>query len=89
MEKFQHYINGKWTDGSSKETINVVNPANGKDIGQVVCAQTDDVNAAVEAALNSYKSRVLVDMLPMERAKLMRSIANELRAVSKEGGVKI
>jgi aldehyde dehydrogenase (NAD+) len=86
MEKYQHYINGKWTDGSSKETINVVNPANGKDIGQVVCAKNDDVNAAVEAALNSYKSRVLVDMLPMERAKLMRSIANELRAVSKEGG---
>ena len=33
MEKYQHYINGKWTDGSSKETIVVVNPANGKDIG--------------------------------------------------------
>ena len=45
MEKYQHYINGKWTDGSSKETINVVNPANGKDIGQVVCAQSEDVNA--------------------------------------------
>jgi acyl-CoA reductase-like NAD-dependent aldehyde dehydrogenase len=43
MEKYQHYINGKWTDGSSKETINVVNPANGKDIGQVVCAKSDDV----------------------------------------------
>tara|TARA_B110001454_G_scaffold193402_1_gene194287 strand:- start:3182 stop:4615 length:1434 start_codon:yes stop_codon:yes gene_type:complete len=86
MEKYQHYINGKWTDGSSKETIVVANPATGKDIGEIVCAKQDDVNAAVEAASNAYQSRILVDMLPMERAKLMRSIANELRAVSKEGG---
>jgi acyl-CoA reductase-like NAD-dependent aldehyde dehydrogenase len=65
MEKYQHYINGKWTDGSSKETIVVVNPANGKDIGEVVCANQADVNAAVEAASNAYQSRILVDMLPM------------------------
>ena len=86
MEKYQHYINGKWTNGSSKEFITVLNPATGKPIGEVVCAEQDDVNAAVESANNAFKSRVLVDMPPMERAKLMRAIADELRAVSKEGG---
>ncbi len=86
MEKYQHYINGKWTDGSTKETISVLNPANGKPIGEITCANQDDVNAAVESANNAFKSRILVDMPPMERAKLMRAIADELRAVSKEGG---
>ena len=86
MEKYQHYINGKWTNGSSKKFITVLNPATGKPIGEIACAEQDDVNAAVESANNAFKSRVLVDMPPMERAKLMRAIADELRAVSKEGG---
>ena len=41
---------------------------------------------AVEAAKNSYNSRVLVDMPLLSRAKLMRKIAEETRKVSKEGG---
>ena len=37
---------------------------------------------AVDAALQAHNSRVLVDMPPMERAMLMRTIANELRKVA-------
>ena len=46
----------------------------------------EDINQAVESAKKAYESRILVDMNPMERAKLMRRIAEELRKVSKEGG---
>ena len=86
MKKYQHYINGEWTDASSKDLIPVINPANEEVIGEVTCAKDEDINQAVESAKKAYESRILVDMNPMERAKLMRRIAEELRKVSKEGG---
>jgi len=87
MEKYQHYINGKWVDSVTRgENIVVANPATEENIGEITCALKEDVDIAIEAAKKSYESRVLVDMLPMQRAKLMRNIANELRKVSKAGG---
>ena len=87
MEKYQHYINGKWVDSVTRgESIVVANPATEENIGEITCALKEDVDIAIEAAKKSYESRVLVDMLPMQRAKLMRNIANELRKVSKAGG---
>ena len=87
MEKYQHYINGKWVDSATRgESIVVANPATEENIGEITCALKEDVDIAIEAAKKSYESRVLVDMLPMQRAKLMRNIANELRKVSKAGG---
>ena len=35
MKKYQHYINGEWTDGSSKDLIPVINPANEEVIGEI------------------------------------------------------
>ena len=87
MEKYKHYINGKWVDSAIQgENIVVNDPATEEAIGEISCAVKDDVDLAVEAAKKSYESRILVDMLPMERANLMRKIADELRKVSKEGG---
>ena len=86
MKKYQHYINGEWVDASSKDLIPVINPANEEIIGEITCGKDEDINHAVESAKKAYESRILVDMNPMERAKLMRRIAEELRKVSKEGG---
>ena len=86
MKKYQSYINGKWMDSLSKETIKVDDPATAKPIGEVACAKKEDVDVAVEAARKAFNSRILVDMHPMDRAKLMRKIAEELRKVSKEAG---
>ncbi len=86
MKKYQHYINGEWIDSTGNELIAVVNPATEKVIGEISAASKDDIGLAVAAAKTAYESRVLVDMNPMERAKLMRSIADELRKVSKDGG---
>tara|TARA_Y100000590_G_scaffold364865_1_gene423443 strand:- start:450 stop:1883 length:1434 start_codon:yes stop_codon:yes gene_type:complete len=86
MEKYQSYIDGKWIDSSSGKTIKVDNPATGEIIGEVACATNKDVDMAVESAKKSFESRILVDMNPMDRAKLMRRIADELRNVSKEAG---
>lgn len=86
MEKYKNFINNKWIESESKETIKVDDPSNGKIIGEISCAKKNEVDLAVEAAKNSYNSRVLVDMPLLSRAKLMRKIAEETRKVSKEGG---
>ena len=86
MNKYQSYINGKWVSSLSGETIAVDNPATEEIIGEVACANNEDVDMAVEAAKVSFNKRLLVDMHPMERAKLMRKIAEELRKVAKEAG---
>ena len=86
MKKYQHYINGEWIDSTGNEIIAVVNPATEEVIGEISAANKNDIDLAVEAAKVAYQSRVLVDMNPMERAKLMRSIADELRKISKDGG---
>jgi len=86
MKSYQNYINGKWMDSSSKEKIQVEDPATTNIIGEIACANSADVDLAVEAAKKSFDSRVLVDMPILERARLMRSIANETRKIAKEGG---
>ena len=86
MKKYQSYIGGKWIDSLSKETIPVDDPATGKILGEMACAKKEDVDLAIEAASKAFKSRILVDMHPLERVKLMRKIAEELRKVSKEPG---
>ena len=48
LEKY--YINGEWVLPLSKTTMNVINPANEKNIGKIILANELDVNFAVEAA---------------------------------------
>ena len=86
MQICKNYINGQWLESASGEIIEVDDPATGQIIGQVSCAKEEEVNMAVDAALKAHHSRILVDMPPMERAKLMRVIANELRKVANDGG---
>ena len=86
MKSYQNYINGKWMDSQSKEKIQVEDPATTNIIGEIACAKSEDVDLVVEAAKKSFDSRILVDMPILERAKLMRNIANETRKVAKEGG---
>ena len=79
MKKYQHYINGKWVDSVVHgENIIVNDPATEEVVGEISCAVKEDVDLAVEAAKKSYESRILVDMPPMERANLMRKIAEDL-----------
>ena len=50
------YINGEWCASSSGETLNVVNPATEAVIGTVPNATEDDVNRAVAAAKEAFKT---------------------------------
>ena len=86
MEQYKNFIDGKWIESESKETIKVDDPANGNIIGEISCAKKTEVDLAVDAARRSFESRVLVDMPLLARAKLMRRIADETRKIAKEGG---
>ena len=86
MQHYKNFIDGKWIDSESKETIKVDDPATGKVIGEISCAKKTEVDLAINAARKSYNSRILVDMPLLSRAKLMRKIADETRKVAKEGG---
>ncbi len=86
MKQYKNFIDGKWIESESKETIKIDDPANGKIIGEISCAKKNEVDLAVEAARRSFESRVLVDMPLLARAKLMRRIADETRKIAKEGG---
>ena len=86
MKQYKNFIDGKWIESESKETIKVDDPANGKVIGEISCAKKNEVDLAVDAARRSFESRVLVDMPLLARAKLMRRIADETRKIAKEGG---
>ena len=86
MKLYKNYIDGKWIESESKETIQVDDPSNGKIIGEISCAKKTEVDLAVSAAKNAFSSRVLVDMPILERAKLMHRIAEETRKVANEGG---
>ena len=86
MKQYKNFIDGKWIESESKETIKVDDPANGKVIGEISCAKKNEVDLAVDAARRSFESRELVDMPLLARAKLMRRIADETRKIAKEGG---
>ena len=86
MQQYKNFIDGKWIESESKETISVDDPATGKVFAEIACAKKTEVDQAVEAAKNSFISRVLVDMPLLERAKLMHNIADETRKVANEGG---
>ena len=62
MEQYKNFIDGKWIESESKETIKVDDPANGKIIGEISCAKKTEVDLAVDAARRSFESRILVDM---------------------------
>ena len=86
MEKYKNFINNSWVDSEYKETIKVEDPATAKIIGEIECAKKTEVDLAVNAAKESFNSRILIDMPLLERAKLMHKIADETRKIAQEGG---
>ena len=56
--EFQNYINGKWVRGRS--TFQAINPANEEILAEIAQAETSDVDAAVSAATEAFKSWRLI-----------------------------
>ncbi len=82
----RNFINGKFINSISKEIIPVVNPANQKIVGNIDQALDEEINLAFDAAKKAFDKRILLDMDPKEKSKMMRAIAAKLREYRKIGG---
>ncbi|WP_050180115.1 CoA-acylating methylmalonate-semialdehyde dehydrogenase [Domibacillus robiginosus] len=56
VKTLQNYINGEWVDSLSSQTETVVNPATGEEIAQVPLSIKEDVDRAVQAASEAFKT---------------------------------
>ena len=70
----QFYIDGQWLDPSQPKTLDVINPATEKAFAQISLGSPVDVDIAVAAARNAFKS---YSTWPVdERAELLETIIN-------------
>ena len=72
------YYGGQWHEPKGGRTIDQTNPGTGASLGRVADCGADDIDAAVKAAKAAFKEWRRVP--PLERAKMLRKIADVLRA---------
>ncbi len=78
--EFQNYINGKWVKG--RTTFQTINPANEELLAEIAEAEVVDVDAAVNAATEAFKSWRLVPA-PL-RGELLFKIGDILKKQKEE-----
>ena len=66
------YIDGKWVEPHSKQTLDVLNPANEEVIGTITLGDQEDVNRAVAAAKKAFQT--FSRTTPAERSALLEKI---------------
>ncbi len=76
------YYGGAWHEPKNGRKVELTSPGTGESLGLVAEASSADVDAAVAAARTAFKDWRCVP--PLERAKLMRRIAEILRANARE-----
>ena len=77
MKKYQHFINGKWTDPDSGEWFDSENPYNGEVWAQIARGNAADVDKAVKAAKDAFENGWGTSS-PTYRGKLMNKLAELL-----------
>jgi aldehyde dehydrogenase (NAD+) len=93
--EFQNYINGKWIEGRSK--FQTINPANEELLAEIAEAERSDVDSAVGAATEAFKSWRLVpaplrgellfkigDILKQKKEELARLLTQDMGKVVSE-----
>jgi aldehyde dehydrogenase (NAD+) len=76
------YIDGKWRPAAGSDTIEVVNPADERTIGQVPAGTAEDVDAAVRAARAAQPGWVATP--PAERGARIAALRDALGAREEE-----
>ena len=73
MKKRKLFIGGQWREGGSAETLEVINPATDAVVALVCCADTSDLDSALEAAQAGFElwSRTS----PWERSRILNRCA--------------
>ncbi|OHV65813.1 aldehyde dehydrogenase [Mesorhizobium sp. LCM 4577] len=81
-EVTKNYIDGTWRDSLSGTRIEVDDPSNAETIAVVAEAGPEDVEIAVAAAHRVFRDRVLIDMHPYDRGRMLFRVADALEARS-------
>jgi len=74
-DKLDFYINGSWVESESTEKIEVINPANEELIGYITAGTKGDINSAVKAAFEAFKTYQYTTK--EERIELLNNIIAE------------
>ena len=74
-EKLQFYINGAWVESDSSERIEVINPANEELVGHVTAGIAADIDKAVQAANEAFKT--YQDTSKDDRIEILNNIITE------------
>ncbi len=69
------YINGEWMKSDSNDLIDVINPANEEVIGQITAGTKEDIDIAVKAAAEAFKT--FSTTTQDERIELLKAIIKE------------
>ena len=78
IKNFKMYIDGQWVDSESGKKIETLNPENNEVWATVPEANEKDVNKAVNAAHKAFENS-WANLHPRNRAKYLRSLADQLR----------
>ena len=78
IQNFKMFIDGQWVDSESGKKIETLNPENNEVWATVPEANAQDVDKAVKAAQKAFENS-WANLHPRERAKYLRSLADQLR----------
>jgi len=78
IQNFKMFIDGQWVNSESGKTIQTLNPENNEVWATVPEANAKDVDKAVKAAQKAFENS-WANLHPRDRAKYLRSLANQLR----------
>jgi len=78
IQNFKMFIDGQWVDSESGKTIKTLNPENNEVWATVPEANAKDVDKAVKAAQKAFENS-WANLHPRDRAKYLRSLADQLR----------
>ncbi|MEL7097535.1 MAG: aldehyde dehydrogenase family protein [Pseudomonadota bacterium] len=76
QDHWLNYINGTWTDGADR--ITVENPGTGEPLATHALADASDVDRAVQSAKACHHSGALSDLRPVERGRMVQAMGRFL-----------
>ncbi len=83
--EIRNYINGQFIESISNKKIDVINPADQSIVDSIDEALDEEIDIAFRAATNAFEMRMIQDMDPKDKSRMMRSIASKLRTYKIEG----
>ena len=81
-ESIQHhkmFIGGEWVDAASGKTFETINPYTRQPWAVVPEGDAEDIDRAVKASRSAFEDESWADLLPVDRGRLLRKLADLIR----------